>query len=93
MILKTFHYLFTVTTKQLKTNFLHSRFEHRSTKEDVIFVAESDSQKTYKFEVDLSTNEELRTGLYSMQLIVGDATISNPVSGTLLVLLWLSILL
>jgi len=55
------------------------RFEHRSTKEDVIFVAESDSQKTYKFEVDLSTNEELRTGLYSMQLIVGDATISNPV--------------
>jgi len=55
------------------------RFEHRSSKEDVIFVAESDSQKTYKFEVDLSTNEELRTGLYSMQLIVGDATVSNPV--------------
>lgn len=61
------------------------RFNHRLTNQDVIFVAEVDENTSvYKFEVDLATasKEQFHTnsGLYSLSLIVGDATISNPVN-------------
>uniref|UniRef100_F6S3Q7 Dolichyl-diphosphooligosaccharide--protein glycosyltransferase subunit 2 n=1 Tax=Ciona intestinalis TaxID=7719 RepID=F6S3Q7_CIOIN len=54
-----------------------------STGQEIIFVAEHDKTLTYKFEIDLATagREQFNSasGKYSMHLIVGDATISNPV--------------
>ncbi|XP_078495871.1 dolichyl-diphosphooligosaccharide--protein glycosyltransferase subunit 2-like [Ciona intestinalis] len=54
-----------------------------STGQEIIFVAEHDKTSTYKFEIDLATagREQFNSasGKYSMHLIVGDATISNPV--------------
>jgi len=59
------------------------RFEHRATGQDIVFVAEADRASTYKFEVDLSVAGKdqfhSNSGLYSISLIVGDATISNPI--------------
>lgn len=59
------------------------RFEHRASGQDIVFVAEADKTSTYKFEVDLSVagkdQFQSNSGLYSMSLIVGDATIANPV--------------
>ena len=49
----------------------------------MIFVAEPDKNGLYKFEVNLNTagKEQFNSasGHYSVHLIVGDASISNPV--------------
>jgi len=45
-------------------------------KREIIFIAERDSSGVYKLNVDLA--KELFTGTYAMELILGDASMSNP---------------
>lgn len=54
--------------------------EHKETKEEIIFVAEQDTSKAYKFDLDVGARGSdfgHRSGAYSIILIVGDASISN----------------
>jgi oligosaccharyltransferase complex subunit delta (ribophorin II) len=56
-------------------------FSKVDTKQEIVFVAEPDSAKVYKFDVDLqksSKDFDFLSGKYSMKMIVGDAVISNP---------------
>lgn len=57
--------------------------QNTKTNQEVIFIAEPDATSLYKFEVDLHAAEKEQfgseSGKYSVQLIVGDAAISNPV--------------
>jgi len=59
------------------------RFVSKSTGQEVIFVAEPDKNGLYKFEVNLNTASKEQfnsaSGHYSVHLIVGDASISNPI--------------
>jgi len=59
------------------------RFLSKSTGQEVIFVAEPDKNGLYKFEVNLNTASKEQfnsaSGHYSVHLIVGDASISNPI--------------
>lgn len=53
---------------------------NKATAQEIIFVAEADSSKAYKFEMDVgarSADFGYKSGLYSVELIVGDALISN----------------
>ncbi|XP_058460831.1 dolichyl-diphosphooligosaccharide--protein glycosyltransferase subunit 2 [Malaya genurostris] len=53
---------------------------HKITKQEIIFVAEADSAKAYKFEMDVGARSNdfgHKSGVYSIELIVGDALISN----------------
>lgn len=48
--------------------------------DDVVFIAEADSSKTYKFDVDVgqkAADFDYNSGVYSVDIIVGDASISN----------------
>jgi len=54
---------------------------NQDTKQEVIFVAEPDSAKQYKFDLNLQTKAKdfgHESGVYSISLIVGDASITNP---------------
>lgn len=53
---------------------------NKATNQEIIFVAEADSSKAYKFEMDVgarSSDFGYKSGVYSVELIVGDALISN----------------
>ncbi|EDS35152.1 ribophorin ii [Culex quinquefasciatus] len=53
---------------------------NKATGQEIIFVAEADSSKAYKFEMDVgarSADFGYKSGTYSIELIVGDALISN----------------
>lgn len=53
---------------------------NKNTKQEIIFVAEADSSKAYKFEMDVGARASdfgYKSGVYSVELIVGDALISN----------------
>ncbi|XP_062553236.1 dolichyl-diphosphooligosaccharide--protein glycosyltransferase subunit 2 [Armigeres subalbatus] len=53
---------------------------NKATKEEIVFVAEADSSKAYKFEMDVGARSNdfgHKSGLYSVELIVGDSLISN----------------
>ncbi|XP_053675449.1 dolichyl-diphosphooligosaccharide--protein glycosyltransferase subunit 2 [Anopheles nili] len=53
---------------------------HQETRQEIIFVAEADSTKAYKFEMDVgarATDFGHKNGLYELRLIVGDALLSN----------------
>lgn len=49
-----------------------------SNKKEIIFVAEQDSNKIYKVEVNLAS-ELGKSGIFDMELILGDAIITNPI--------------
>lgn len=54
--------------------------QNQETKDEIIFVAEQDTTKSYKFDLDVGARGSdfgHRTGLYSLTLIVGDASLSN----------------
>uniref|UniRef100_A0A336MZ42 Dolichyl-diphosphooligosaccharide--protein glycosyltransferase subunit 2 n=1 Tax=Culicoides sonorensis TaxID=179676 RepID=A0A336MZ42_CULSO len=56
------------------------RLSNDQTKEEIIFVAEQDSTKAYKFDMDVgarSADFGHKSGSYSMELIVGDALLAN----------------
>lgn len=56
------------------------RLSNDQTKEEIIFVAEQDPTKAYKFDMDVgarSADFGHKSGHYSMELIVGDALLAN----------------
>lgn len=56
------------------------RFYNKAEDEEIIYVAEQDSSKAYKFDMDVgarATDFKYKSGLYEVYLIVGDASISN----------------
>nr|XP_005990458.2 PREDICTED: dolichyl-diphosphooligosaccharide--protein glycosyltransferase subunit 2 isoform X2 [Latimeria chalumnae] len=58
------------------------RLYNQKTKQEVIFVAEPDSKNIYKFELDASERKsefDSASGTYSLFLIIGDATLENPI--------------
>lgn len=74
----------TLVDEQTKTPLtLHQvfvRLSNDKTKEEIIFVAEQDSTKAYKFDMDVgarSADFGHKSGQYSMELIVGDALLAN----------------
>ena len=57
------------------------RLTHRESQQEIFFVAEPDVNDAYKFDLDLATKAKdflYLSGLYTMDLIVGDAVIENP---------------
>ncbi|XP_034052475.1 dolichyl-diphosphooligosaccharide--protein glycosyltransferase subunit 2, partial [Gymnodraco acuticeps] len=58
------------------------RLQNQKTGQEVVFVAEPDSKKLYKFELDMAERKsefDSMSGTYSLHLIVGDATLENPI--------------
>ncbi|XP_057702010.1 dolichyl-diphosphooligosaccharide--protein glycosyltransferase subunit 2 isoform X2 [Corythoichthys intestinalis] len=58
------------------------RLHNQKTGQEVVFVAEPDSKGLYKFELDAAerkTEFALISGTYSLYLMVGDATLDNPI--------------
>lgn len=59
------------------------RLQKVNTKQEIIFVAEPDNNKLYKFDMEVHAKAKefgSMSGLYRMELIVGDPVISNPFS-------------
>ncbi|XP_058056009.1 dolichyl-diphosphooligosaccharide--protein glycosyltransferase subunit 2 [Anopheles bellator] len=53
---------------------------NKDSRHEIIFVAETDSSKAYKFEMDVGARAgdfDHKSGVYELQLIVGDALLSN----------------
>lgn len=68
------------TDKPLQVHQAFVRFEHLESGEEVTYVAELDAYRSYKFEMDVgarSADFGHRSGLYAVELIVGDASLSN----------------
>lgn len=58
------------------------RLHNQKTGQEVVFVAEPDSKNLYKFELDTAERKsefDSMSGTYALHLIVGDATLENPV--------------
>ncbi|XP_049588540.1 dolichyl-diphosphooligosaccharide--protein glycosyltransferase subunit 2 [Syngnathus scovelli] len=58
------------------------RLHNQKTGQEVVFVAEPDAKGLYKFELDAAerkTEFALISGTYSLYLMVGDATLENPI--------------
>uniref|UniRef100_A0A8C9Z7Z8 Dolichyl-diphosphooligosaccharide--protein glycosyltransferase subunit 2 n=1 Tax=Sander lucioperca TaxID=283035 RepID=A0A8C9Z7Z8_SANLU len=58
------------------------RLHNQKTGQEVVFVAEPDSKNLYKFELDTAERKsefDSMSGTYSLHLIVGDATLENPI--------------
>uniref|UniRef100_A0A8C5A3K1 Dolichyl-diphosphooligosaccharide--protein glycosyltransferase subunit 2 n=1 Tax=Gadus morhua TaxID=8049 RepID=A0A8C5A3K1_GADMO len=58
------------------------RLLNQKTGQEVVFVAEPDSKNLYKFELDMVERKsefDSMSGTYSLHLMVGDATLENPI--------------
>lgn len=72
------------SSQQLVIKFSISRPVHQAfvrlftDKKEIIFVAEQDSSKVYKVEVNL-VSELGKSGTFDIELILGDAVITNPI--------------
>ncbi|XP_067410479.1 dolichyl-diphosphooligosaccharide--protein glycosyltransferase subunit 2 isoform X2 [Emydura macquarii macquarii] len=58
------------------------RLHNQKTGQEVVFVAEPDSKNVYKFELDTTerkTEFDSASGTYTLYLIIGDATLENPI--------------
>ncbi|XP_073411385.1 dolichyl-diphosphooligosaccharide--protein glycosyltransferase subunit 2 isoform X1 [Dendrobates tinctorius] len=58
------------------------RLHNQKTSQEVVFVAEPDNKGTYRFELDPSERKsefDSASGTYTLYLIVGDATLENPI--------------
>uniref|UniRef100_A0A8C3G8Y9 Dolichyl-diphosphooligosaccharide--protein glycosyltransferase subunit 2 n=1 Tax=Cyclopterus lumpus TaxID=8103 RepID=A0A8C3G8Y9_CYCLU len=58
------------------------KLHNQKTGQEVVFVAEPDSKNLYKFELDIGERKSefnSISGTYSLHLIVGDATLENPI--------------
>uniref|UniRef100_A0A4W5QX48 Dolichyl-diphosphooligosaccharide--protein glycosyltransferase subunit 2 n=1 Tax=Hucho hucho TaxID=62062 RepID=A0A4W5QX48_9TELE len=58
------------------------RFHNQKTGQEVVFVAEPDGKNLYKFELDTAERKsefDSMSGTYVLHLIVGDATLENPI--------------
>lgn len=59
------------------------KLHNAATNQEIIFVAEPDSGKVYKFDIDVGSKAadfSYVSGLYTMELIVGDSVLSNSFS-------------
>jgi len=58
------------------------KIAHSKSAAEIVYVAEADNSKLYKFELDLAEDaaEFSASGDYSLTLILGDAVVSNPIS-------------
>lgn len=68
------------TNKPITVHQTFVLLENKETKEEIIFVAEQDTTKSYKFDLDVGARGSdfgYKSGLYSLTLIVGDASLSN----------------
>lgn len=68
------------TGKPINVHQAFVRLEHKISKDEIIFVAEEDISKSYKFDMDVgarSIDFGHKSGLYTFELIIGDASISN----------------
>ncbi|KAB7503151.1 Dolichyl-diphosphooligosaccharide--protein glycosyltransferase subunit 2 [Armadillidium nasatum] len=57
------------------------RVTHQETYREIIFVAEADSNDVYKFDMDVTGKRKEFGGMngkYTLDIIIGDASISNP---------------
>lgn len=55
-------------------------FQDKQNSREVIFVAEQDTSKAYKFDLDVGARAvyfQHKSGVYSLELIIGDSSISN----------------
>uniref|UniRef100_A0A8C9DUV1 Dolichyl-diphosphooligosaccharide--protein glycosyltransferase subunit 2 n=1 Tax=Prolemur simus TaxID=1328070 RepID=A0A8C9DUV1_PROSS len=58
------------------------RLHNQKTGQEVVFVAEPDHKNVYKFELDTSERKiefDSASGTYTLYLIIGDATLKNPI--------------
>jgi len=71
------------TGKMLSAHQTFVRLTNTKTQQEVIFVAEDDGTGVHRFDLDVggkSKDFNNLSGKYSMQLIVGDAVIENPIT-------------
>jgi oligosaccharyltransferase complex subunit delta (ribophorin II) len=76
----------TVTGKPMTAHQTFIRLTNLKTKQEVIFVAEEDDGDTYRFDLDVGARSKdfnNLSGKYTMELIIGDAVIENPISWTM----------
>jgi len=69
------------TNKPLTVHQAFLRLWNEKTKQEIIFNAEKDSAKTYKFDMDVGAKDPdfgFLSGQFHVDLIVGDAIIVNP---------------
>ncbi|XP_055917463.1 dolichyl-diphosphooligosaccharide--protein glycosyltransferase subunit 2 [Eupeodes corollae] len=68
------------TTKMMTVHQAFVRLANQNTDEEIIYVAEQDSSKAYKFDMDVGARGGdfgYKSGVYKLELIVGDASLSN----------------
>lgn len=68
------------TSKPLTVHQAFVRLFNKANEKEIIFVAEQDSSKAYKFDMDVGARGadfEHKSGLYDVYLIIGDAALSN----------------
>lgn len=68
------------TSKPIAVHQAFVRLHNQETNKEIIFVAEQDSSKAYKFDMDVGNqgkNFNFQNGLYNIYLTVGDASLSN----------------
>lgn len=68
------------TDKPIAVQQVFVRLEHKQNGEEIIYVAELDAQRAYKFELDVGARAAdfaQRSGAYALELIVGDASLTN----------------
>ncbi|XP_030633052.1 dolichyl-diphosphooligosaccharide--protein glycosyltransferase subunit 2 [Chanos chanos] len=78
----TFHLTDETTGVQLTPHQTFVRLHNQKTGQEVVFVAEPDSKNLYKFELDTAERKsefDSISGTYALYLIVGDATLENPI--------------
>ncbi|KAI5093325.1 dolichyl-diphosphooligosaccharide--protein glycosyltransferase subunit 2 precursor [Silurus meridionalis] len=79
----TFQLVDEATGVELTPHQTFVRLHNQKTGQEVVFVAEPDSKNLYKFELDTAerkTEFDSISGTYMLHLMVGDATLENPVS-------------
>ncbi|XP_004535827.1 dolichyl-diphosphooligosaccharide--protein glycosyltransferase subunit 2 [Ceratitis capitata] len=68
------------TTKVITVQQAFVRLSNVQSNEEIIFVAEQDSNKAYKFDMDVGLHGadfRYKSGIYELHLIIGDASVSN----------------
>uniref|UniRef100_A0A673W3S7 Dolichyl-diphosphooligosaccharide--protein glycosyltransferase subunit 2 n=1 Tax=Salmo trutta TaxID=8032 RepID=A0A673W3S7_SALTR len=78
----TFQLVDVITGVELTPHQTFVRFHNQKTGQEVVFVAEPDSKNLYKFELDTAERKsefDSMSGTYVLHLIVGDATLENPI--------------
>lgn len=74
--------LFKLNTYFISLSQTFVRLHNQKTGQEVVFVAEPDGKNQYKFELDTAERKsefDSISGTYSLYLIVGDATLENPI--------------